>query len=156
MSTPDVWVLDTSGLIQIKHLVGASEQWALFRKLEQIVERGELSFPVHVQREVRQERHHDTPETWALGMSRKLQYRRDPDIGRITHVMRVAGEVVDANSEGDPADPYVLAHAAGLCDLVRQLEADLDAPGSDPTAMPRLPRPPSRIPRVDRGEKLRQ
>ena len=35
----------------------------------------------------------------------------EPSATTLQEVMRIAGDVVEADAEGDPADPYVLAQA---------------------------------------------
>jgi len=65
-------VIDTSALIRAKTLVSAANQWALFRRLEAMVENGYLFFPRQVTAELNQERHIDTPEAWALAAGPKV------------------------------------------------------------------------------------
>ena len=59
-------VLDTSSVIEAKRLIAPQRQWAFFERLKQMVQSGEVCFPRAVRDELRNERHHDTPETWAL------------------------------------------------------------------------------------------
>lgn len=60
---------------------------------------------------MRQERHHDTPETWALNAYEHMDHTYEPGEDAVTEVMRRAGDVVEKDAEGEPADPYVLAQA---------------------------------------------
>ena len=60
---------------------------------------------------MRNERHHDTPETWALNAYEYVPNSLEPSMDTVIEVMDLAGEVVEADAEGDPADPYVLAQA---------------------------------------------
>ena len=92
----------------------AASQWELFRRLETMVEQGELFFPRQVAAELRQARHVDTPEAWALAAGPKVTRAYDPDTTFVQQVMAVAGDVVDPDAEEDPGDPYVLAQALEL------------------------------------------
>ena len=114
MTNPDVWVIDSSALIAAKRILRADSQWDVFRMMEDLVEDGKLVFPKQVTAELHQNRHIDTPEAWALSGSAKITKAYDPDLAFVTKVMAVAAEVVEAEAEGDPADPYVLAQALAL------------------------------------------
>lgn len=108
------WVIDASSLIEVKKAVAPADQWRLFRQLETMVEEGRLFFPKQVTAELEQARHTDTPEAWALAAGPKVTGAYDPDTGFVQQVMAVAGDVVDADREDDPGDPYVLAQALQL------------------------------------------
>ena len=110
----EIWILDTSAIIQIKHIVRASEQWAVFEKLKLLVIEGTVSFPKLVTRELKNSRHHDTPEVWGLEVSRLLVFKAGPTDEMMRHVMAEAGEVIGDDREEETADPYVLAHALEL------------------------------------------
>ena len=112
--TEHVWLIDTSAIIDCKHVVPASDQWELFERLKALVEEGQLYFPRKVADELRQERHHDTPETWALNVRVVVRSAYDPDSQFVSQVMTNAGDVVDPDYEDDPGDPYVLAQALEL------------------------------------------
>jgi len=111
-----VWVIDASSLIEAKKVVAPANQWQLFKLLETMVEESGLFFPKQVTTELEQARHTDTPEAWALAQGPKVTQAYDPDITFLQHVMAVAGDVVDADAEDDPGDPYVLAQALELAD----------------------------------------
>ena len=106
-----VAVLDTSSIIEAKRLIAPQRQWAFFERLKEMVQSGEVCFPKAVRDELRNERHHDTPETWALNEYEHVPRALEPSIETVAEVMDVAGGVVEADAEGDPADPYVLAQA---------------------------------------------
>ena len=59
-------VLDTSAIVQAKHAIAPERQWEFFERLKELVLDGRIYFPKAVPEELRQARHHDTPETWAL------------------------------------------------------------------------------------------
>ena len=104
-------VLDTSAVIEAKRFIAPQRQWAFFERLKQMVQSGEVCFPRAVRDELRNERHHDTPETWALNAYEYVPNSLEPSMDTVIEVMDLAGEVVEADAEGDPADPYVLAQA---------------------------------------------
>lgn len=115
MSGVRVWVIDSSALIDAKSEVAAQDQWALFRQLETMVDAGELFFPRQVTRELHQNRHVDIPEGWVLSVCDRVRAAYDPEDSFVQQVMRVAGEVVDADGEEDQGDPYVLAQTLEIC-----------------------------------------
>ena len=105
-----VAVFDTSSLLEAKKIIAAQRQWAFFEDLKKMVMKGEACFPKAVRDELRQKRHHDTPETWSFDAFHYLQYP-DPSLDMVAEVLRRASEVIEDDAEGEPADPYVLAHA---------------------------------------------
>ena len=110
---PTVWVLDTSSLVDMKH-IPLAEQWTIFRAMEVMAEGGELALARHVVREVSKIRFPDVPGAWANGMGSKLYHPAEASYVTVTEVMKVAGDVVGLDDPGDPADPYVLALALEL------------------------------------------
>ena len=109
-----VWVIDSSALIESKLIVSVSKQWDAFKGLEQMVVNGKIAMPRQVIKEVSELTHPDMPGAWASGVRGLLQHPLDADYDQITHVMNVAGDVVDANKPDEDADPYVLALARQL------------------------------------------
>ncbi|MHC4472488.1 MAG: DUF4411 family protein [Planctomycetota bacterium] len=109
-------ILDASAIIEVKRLILATEQWEFFEKLKRLVQKGLASFPKKVAQELRQARHHDTPEAWSLNVIRDVQYPKEPDPETVRRVMAIAGEVIDEEAEGEQADPYVIAHALEIAD----------------------------------------
>ena len=108
-----VWVLDTAGLIDFKKLIRVDEQWAAFKKLEQLVVDGALAMPRHVINEASEIGHPDMPGAWAAGVRRQLQHPLDPAVNPwVIRVMAEAGDVVDQSKETEEADPYVVAALA--------------------------------------------
>jgi hypothetical protein len=110
---PAVWVLDTSSLVEMKH-VALADQWEIFKAMEAMVEGGELALARHVVREVSKIDFPDVPGAWANGMASKLYHPAEASYAVLEEVMTVAGNVVGADDPGDPADPYVLALALEL------------------------------------------
>lgn len=109
-----VYVLDASSIIAFKQVVKARDQWGFAKYLEELVASGRITFPRQVAREVGGQRHIDLPEAWALGIEPDIVVRRSPDPRYLEEVMAVAADVIEANAENDPADPYVLALALQL------------------------------------------
>ena len=104
-------ILDTSALIEVKTAIAPQRQWEFFEIMKERVQRGQVCFPRAVREELRGRKHHDTPETWALNVYQHIPGTAEPSATTLQEVMRIAGDVVEADAEGDPADPYVLAQA---------------------------------------------
>lgn len=106
-----VAVLDTSAIVEAKRAIAAERQWEFFERLKELVVDGQIYFPKDVPDELRQERHHDTPETWALNVYANMDLTYEPGVDAVAEVMQRAGNVVEKDAEGEQADPYVLAQA---------------------------------------------
>jgi Domain of unknown function (DUF4411) len=119
-------LLDTSSIIDIKKQVPVDKQWDLFRRLEDLVDAGEIAMPRQVIREVVEVAHPDAPGVWARGMQRRLQHPLDVDYEYVKEVMRVAPNLVEANQQKDVADPYVVALALQLRAAGEQVEIVTD------------------------------
>ena len=104
-------ILDTSALIEVKTAIAPQRQWEFFEIMKARVQRGQVYFPKAVREDLRGHKHHDTPETWAFNAYGHMRGTVEPTTAAVQEVMRVAGAVVEADAEGDPADPYVLAQA---------------------------------------------
>jgi hypothetical protein len=114
MEAKDVWVLDASALIQMKIAIALDRQWAAFKLLEQLAVDGELGMCRHVINEVKRYGHPDVPGVWATGMRSTLKLTLDPADDHVRTVMAAAPNLIEADSTGDEADPYVVAHALHL------------------------------------------
>jgi len=108
-----VWVLDSSALIAMK-TIPVSDQWQVFRQMEDMVTEGEIALPRQVINELKEIAHPDVPGVWAAGMRRSVRHPQDADPHDVRHVMSVAGEVVDHSKRTEDADPYVVALALTL------------------------------------------
>lgn len=109
MPDEDLWIPDTSAIIQLKYVVPSAEQWGALRRLEALVESGEMALERHAVNEVADQAHPDAPGVWIHGVRDKVLYPLDPEFSWVARVMADAGNVVDPNKETDAADPYVLA-----------------------------------------------
>ena len=72
--------------------------------------------PRQMIKEVSEVTHPDMPGAWAAGVRTSLKHPLNVGDDYITHVMRVAGDVVDPNKDREDADPWVLALALQLAD----------------------------------------
>lgn len=104
-------ILDSSAIIDAKNVIPPDRQWEFFEGLKERVRAGQVFFPRAVRKELRQERYHDTPETWALNVYALMDHSYEPAPDALAEVMRRAGDVVEVDAEGEPADPHVLAQA---------------------------------------------
>lgn len=110
----EVWVLDSSALIEMKQIVSVSNQWDAFKQLEQMVIDGQIAMPRQVIKEVKEVTHPDMPGAWAPGVRKQLQHPLDAGFSCIRKVMSEAGDILDVNKAGDDADPWVVALALHL------------------------------------------
>ena len=94
-------VLDSSSLIKIKTAVRLNDQWSLFKHLEALFVRGDVTFPVEVEAEMRSVRHPDAPGVWVCGVARQRRDRQaaEPQEEYIAHVMDEAPDVVDPKKQ---------------------------------------------------------
>jgi rRNA maturation endonuclease Nob1 len=111
MSCDATFILDSSLIIELKRAVPADRQWELAKYMETLVEVGRITFPPQVLREIRGQKHTDIPEAWVLAVGAKITQSNDPAYEHIEAVMAVASDLIDADTEIDPADPYVIALA---------------------------------------------
>ena len=112
--TSDVWILDTSCLVEAKLAVSVADQWKAFKLLEDKVRSGEIAMPRHVIREISEIDHPDLPGAWAPGVRDVQLHPLDPSWDCVQRVMAEAGDVVDPNKTKEDADPYVIALALHL------------------------------------------
>ena len=114
MGRETLYVLDASALIDTKHVIAARHQWDFFERLKVLVQDRRVCFPRAVRNELGAARHVDTPEAWTLNAFDHVPRSFEPSTDALGRVMDIAGDVVDADAEGEPADPYVLAQALEL------------------------------------------
>ncbi len=102
----DVWIVDSSALIETKTVVSVANQWKTFKRLEQMVRDGQIAMPRQVINEVSELSHPDLPGAWAPGVRGSLRHPLDVHHSHLREVMSVAGDVVDVNKAGEErADP---------------------------------------------------
>jgi hypothetical protein len=107
------WVLDSSALINFKHIIGIEHQWQFLECLKEMVTSGELYICRAVVKEVKQP-HPDAPGAWAYGVRDLVQEAYDPQEVFVAEVMVLAGDVIDDEDEESDADPHVVAQALEL------------------------------------------
>lgn len=110
----EIWVLDSSFLIESKAVISIFQQWKAFKLLEKMVASGRIALPGQVIKEVTATAHPDLPGAWAPGVRELLRHPLIPDEQFLGRVTAVAGEVVDLNKPHKDADTYVLAIALQL------------------------------------------
>jgi rRNA maturation endonuclease Nob1 len=111
MSCEAIFILDSSVIIELKRKVPADRQWELAKRMELMIEKGRITFPPQVLREIRGQPHTDIPEAWVLAVAPKITHPNTPAYEHVEVVMDVAADLIDVDTEIDPADPYVIALA---------------------------------------------
>lgn len=117
---PEIWVLDTSSVIEIKQVAPKQDWKAIFQDLSQLVSSGNLVYPKQVIAELDAgslSRGYDRPFEWAKKNGQKAT-RHGNLFEELAVVMnhQTASRVCDPNKAFGPeeADPYVLALALHL------------------------------------------
>ncbi|MDN5803024.1 MAG: DUF4411 family protein [Microlunatus sp.] len=112
----EVRVIDTGALIELKKLLPVGDQWPLLVRMTVLVEKGHLAFPRQVTSEVKHVRWPDAPGAWAAGNKGWCVHSQPRD----EYVAEALGaaQLTDPNAESDiePADPYVVAMALQIRD----------------------------------------
>jgi rRNA maturation endonuclease Nob1 len=111
---PEVWLTDTSSIINLKILIPKNKQWNAFKSLEDRVREGKIAFPRQVIKEVSDFAHPDVPGVWVQPMRTLVQYDINPGDEYIRAVMATAGDLVEEGALKEVADPYLLAMALEL------------------------------------------
>lgn len=112
-----VWLLDSSAMTEIKTKVRGAAQWKLFRRLEDLVETGNIAFPKQIKVEVTDIAHPDAPGVWADGVWPAMKHPQEPEPVYLAKVMSSpAAAVVDPNKTREDGDPYLIALALQLID----------------------------------------
>jgi Domain of unknown function (DUF4411) len=116
----ELWVIDTSSIIQIKQVVPRTDWKTVFGDLSNMVSTGSLVFPKQVVGELanyKVSRGYDRPYDWAKKNEQRAT-RHGELFAELTDVMShpIAKRVCDVSKAMGPeeADPYVLALAMHL------------------------------------------
>lgn len=116
----EIWVIDTSSVIEIKHVAPKSDWKTIFQDLTAMVTAGSLVYPKQVIDELKAgslTRGYDRPYEWAK-KNAKHATRHGNLFTELSEVMchPTASRVVDPNKAFgvEEADPYVLALAVHL------------------------------------------
>lgn len=112
------FVLDTSSLVRVREVVSSALLARVLKNLTQLVESGELVFPIEVVDELeRHERRNDPILDWARA-AKPTAARFGPQFESLRKVLEhpIARLVLDPDkaSGSDEADPHVLALAMSL------------------------------------------
>lgn len=119
----DVWVIDTSSILEVRRRIEVAKQPDVYRKLGEFVERDRLYFPRAVLEELERQTaniaksgRRDLPYEWAKQHA-EVATRHGTDHVALRHVLAVDGvaDLLDPDKKGvEVADPYVLALAHHL------------------------------------------
>jgi hypothetical protein len=108
-----LWVIDTSTVIEVRQLgVARRRQEAIFRKLTVLAEAHQLIFPPQVLEELEwaeREYSNDQALAWARGVRDRAMCQAN--LETVRKVLARAPNLIDADSEREQADPYVIALA---------------------------------------------
>ncbi len=110
----DVWIFDTSALIDIKHDV--PERWHadLLEELTDRVEDGTLCFPRQVTAELTARARDDFLATWVKRVNRSVRHHYSPPESALREVLRRHPKLADQRKKRDDADPFVVAQALAI------------------------------------------
>ena len=108
----EIWVIDTSSLIQIKEAGTNKHLPRILRELTKMVNAGTLVFPAEVHKELKYFHREDVPDAifdWT-DSNRTQATRFGIDYDAMARVLAKATKVLDANKTSGPeeADSYVL------------------------------------------------
>lgn len=113
----DVYVIDTSSLIQLLDDWNHETRWNALVECAKWVEDGKLVFPTQVEKELTAFEVPDSITSWAAGVRNARKFP-DPDYKTVRSILtnQAVQKVVDWSkaTKADPADPYVLAMAVEL------------------------------------------
>lgn len=115
----DVWVIDSSALIDMKKIISVSNQWGAFKHLEKMVDDGEIAMPSQVINELKVTWHPDLPGAWAVGMRNRLKHDPKVDYTYFPEIMKIAKDVIDTTKFREDADIFVLAQSTQIQKLER-------------------------------------
>ena len=111
----EIWVIDTSSILQIRRAVSADEREKVYDHLTDMVKAGSLVFPVQVFDELHRFKNltkPDPPYEWAK-LNKAAASKYDPLYEHVKNVLADSQlkNVLDPQKDHEEADPYVLALA---------------------------------------------
>lgn len=119
----DVWVIDTSSVLEIRRKLAKEKHAEIYRRLGQLVDDGKLFFPKQVLNELKRQTaeitkggKRDLPYEWAKQDAEQAT-RHGTTHAALREVLAVEGvaQLLDPDKAGvEEADPYVLALAHHL------------------------------------------
>lgn len=118
-SQGEVWVVDTSSIIEVRRAVEKTKRRGVYAKLKALTEQGHLVFPTEVLKELERARdpkpaREDLPLEWANEVAGKAT--SVPSFETVREVLAQVPQVCDPDKTTgvEEADPYVLACAVEL------------------------------------------
>jgi hypothetical protein len=109
-----VFVIDTSSLLDVRKVFTRAHEKRIFGVLGTLVDKGQLVYPPEVSDEVLRggEQQPDAACRWIQRTKAKAEQRADLEL--VGRILRVAPDLIDADSPYEQADPYVIALALAL------------------------------------------
>jgi hypothetical protein len=111
-----IWIVDSCSLFNVRRHHERSVQRRIWTALGVIARNGRIKWPPEVTLEVERGQDDDPALSWVR------QYRgrceQAAEFTTVKAVLQVASSLIDSNIEHEQADPYVLALALDLQDLV--------------------------------------
>jgi hypothetical protein len=116
----EVWVIDTSSLVEIRRFVPIADRKALFDELTKKLQASELTFPRAVLTEFERPKdtvQHDHAWEWVKKHVDHCEVH-EPLYDRVVNLLKnpQINRVLDAEKDCEEADPYVLALALAIRD----------------------------------------
>ncbi len=111
-----LWVIDTSSLLAVREIYGASRERAVFVALSKYATRRKLFYPPEVWRELERAAESQTNPDAALKWVREHRHcsERAADGATIRRVLAKVPELLDVDNPNEQADCYVLAVGVDL------------------------------------------
>ena len=107
----DIWVFDSSVLIQIQRSMTVQSRDNLLRQMAQLAQEECLVFPRRVTEELTSHAQRDAVAKWALRVRQFVPRHYVPDDELVKEVLRVAPKLVPATQLRRSADAHVVAQA---------------------------------------------
>ena len=135
----DIWVFDTSSLIEVKDLVHKDYRNVVFNELGELCTQGRLLFPLEVEKQLAKFKKPDPPLIWSQE-NKKSGCRlgsSDDEFKIVTnHPAAKFTPDLDQAFEEDDADPHVLATALKVGSLGRQATVVTEESNKKPPQLP--------------------
>lgn len=114
---PDVWVFDTSAIIDVRrdvpeHPPGLRRE--LLDEMARMVEEGSLCFPRQVFNELTSHSEDDFLARWAREVHSRVRYHYAPPESIVREVLTRQPLLADPRKTGVDADPYIVAQALAI------------------------------------------
>lgn len=107
----DIWVFDSSVLIQIQRKLTVQSRDELLKRMSQLAREGCLVFPRRVTEELTNYDQKDAVAEWALTTRQFVPRHYVPDDALVKEVLNVAPKLIPATQLRKSADAHVVAQA---------------------------------------------